>query len=124
MDKRKENDPISDLDYITDLENENNHFITSLKKLACLGNGDLYGNSIGNRIAQDTLKQFNRENVVILSVEQHKKIIDTEAKLKTLLSMAICPECNGSGGGMPIQVTENDWIQQCQWCFEKNEIIK
>ena len=30
----------------------------ALEKLACLGNGDAYGNSIGNCIAQEALKEL------------------------------------------------------------------
>ena len=38
------------------IEAERDEYKTALQKLACLGNGDSYGNSIGNCIAQDALK--------------------------------------------------------------------
>lgn len=37
------------------LEKENKYFREVLEKLSKLGNGDRYGNSIGNEIAQDAL---------------------------------------------------------------------
>ena len=41
---------------IKDLQADNERMRTALEKLAKLGNGDRYGNSDGNVIAQDALK--------------------------------------------------------------------
>ena len=39
-------------------------------------------------------------------------------RLKGLLKVAKCPNCDGSGG-IPHQVAEAEWEQeQCQWCDE------
>lgn len=35
------------------------HAIETLEKLACLGNGDEYGNSVGNEMAQVALKRIH-----------------------------------------------------------------
>lgn len=37
---------------------QRNKLVEALEKLACLGNGDTYGNSIGNQIAIDALTQI------------------------------------------------------------------
>ena len=40
------------------------------------------------------------------------------AKLTALLKVAVCPECDGSGG-IPHQIAEDAWQEQkCQWCAE------
>jgi len=55
--------------------------------------------------------------------EQGREIITERDHLKTLLRVAKCPECDGSGG-IPVQVSEDDWEeQQCRWCFERNMAV-
>jgi len=44
--------------FIHKLEQENKRLRTVLRKLACLGNGDHPGNSVGNCIAQKALEQL------------------------------------------------------------------
>ena len=41
---------------IKQLTDDRDALKAALEKLACLGNGDSYGNSIGNCIAQEALK--------------------------------------------------------------------
>jgi len=41
------------------LEIQREELLVALNKLARLGNGDEYGNSIGNRIAQDVIARVN-----------------------------------------------------------------
>lgn len=38
-----------------------------------------------------------------------------EPQMRKLLEVAVCPECDGSGG---TQVAPDDWVQ-CQWCDER-----
>ena len=81
-------------------------------------------------------------------IGQVVELQDEIKKLKVLLGMAVCPNCDGSGA-IPRQVssetrvsrdmasdagmpelegsiyTEDEWeAEQCQWCDEKNEALK
>lgn len=49
------------IDEIKRLQDMNDRYKKALKKLSCLGNGDRLGNSDGNRIAQQALKENNKK---------------------------------------------------------------
>ena len=53
--------------------------------------------------------------------EPQSSIPSTEllAQAVKLLSLAQCPNCDGSGG---TQISETE-CEQCQWCDEKNQLI-
>ena len=59
--------------------------------------------------------------------ERDKRIAELEAerdKLRGLLGVAGCPNCDGSGS-IAHQVGDSDWEQeQCQWCYEKHLALK
>lgn len=43
--------------------------------------------------------------------------------LRTLLAVAKCPNCDGSGG-KPVRASSGDWEQeQCQWCHEQWDLL-
>lgn len=65
MSERKDNPDIhSDFnacmhrDYCRDLKRQRDAAVEALRKLACLGNGDKPGNSVGNQIAIDALAEI------------------------------------------------------------------
>ena len=91
---------------------------------------------------QRLIKQVIRSDIKIKELQAENK------RLKGLLEMAVCPNCDGSGciprqvssetrvsrdmasdAGMPELegsiYTEDEWeAEQCQWCDEKNEALK
>lgn len=49
------------MEYLADCVRQNAFLLAEMEKLACLGNGDKYGNSTGNCIAIDAIKKCNVE---------------------------------------------------------------
>jgi hypothetical protein len=50
-------------------------------------------------------------------------LIDENRKIKGMLKVAKCPNCDGSGA-VPVQVGPDDWeAEQCQWCDEYKQIF-
>lgn len=41
---------------------QRDYLLATMRKLACLGNGDKYGNSIGNEIAQKAIAKCEAQN--------------------------------------------------------------
>ena len=53
------------------------------------------------------------------------KACNNHEKLLALLNAAECPDPNCLDGSIPHQINENEWdAEQCQWCYEKDQIIK
>ena len=59
-------------------------------------------------------KKLNEE--IVAENDQLRKVCE---HAKMLLSMAGCPNCDGSGGK---QISETE-CEQCQWCDEKNKLL-
>jgi hypothetical protein len=66
--------------------------------------------------AWDKLEALGTENAGL------KKAVE---ELKGLLSAALCPDCGGSGQ-YPVFDSNRNAVElvQCQWCWEKNRILK
>lgn len=54
-----------------------------MEKLACLGNGDSYGNSVGNCIAQDALRDTERLQKYIVCEVPHVGVIFRDGRSST-----------------------------------------
>jgi hypothetical protein len=53
-------------------------------------------------------------------IREHQALQTKNQKLKTLLTMAGCPNCDGSGA----YYNNYGNVCQCQWCYEKEEALK
>ena len=43
--------------------------------------------------------------------------------MRSLLTVAVCPACDGSGS-IPHQIAEDEWeAEQCQWCYERKAFL-
>lgn len=62
------------------------------------------------------------DKIVSYVARAEKRGREEGERLKKLLSVAKCPECDGSGSILQ-QVGDDEWEQQqCQWCYEKNQL--
>ena len=48
--------------------------------------------------------------------EENTRLQAENARLKALLTVAKCPECDGSGGR---QISDDEAVQ-CRWCYERS----
>ena len=65
-----------------------------------------------NRPPKPTYEQSQQDTI--------DRLIKENEKLKELLGMSKCPHCDGSGG----YYDRYGNAEQCQWCFEREEILK
>lgn len=88
----------------------------ALKKLACLGNGDRYGNSIGNVIAQEALAP-QTDTAAHKFQDQADEALDAIATRKDAQGAAVspCKTCGGDGI-MPNGGNEGTTRYFCQDC--------
>jgi uncharacterized small protein (DUF1192 family) len=57
------------------------------------------------------ISRYERDQIKALTAEVER--------LKALLTVANCPECDGSGGR---QISEDEAVQ-CRWCFERHMAV-
>ena len=80
----------------------------------------------------DTIKQLEGKLRLQTAVAEGAKEIGKQLQgendlMARLLSVAICPDCDGSdgSGGIGRQVSETECAQeQCEWCDLKNKVLK
>ena len=92
---------------IEKLQQENKRYREALEKLARLGNGNKYGNSDGNIIAQDALNSLT-----------HNKAVETEPVL--------CPSTHGTDYTIPTPDSSLDELYEVilQWdCLRKSDLV-
>ena len=57
------------------------------------------------------------ESIVIIGMGVNRAI--------ELLKAARCPDMTCKDGSIPHQIGDNEWeAQQCQWCFEREELLR
>ena len=83
------------------------------------GIGTAFDRLVIERKISDLLSADNRAN--------QQTIEDLTAKAERLiglLSVAKCPNCDGSGS-VPVEGGDGGWeAEQCQWCFEREAALK
>lgn len=61
----------------------------------------------------------------VIKTSELQALKDEREKLKGLLKIAKCPNTDCKDGAIPHQLTADNWIaEQCQWCYEKDELLK
>jgi hypothetical protein len=86
--------------------------------LTALGETLSVGEFPGERVLIMRLDRHidNLRTIIVYLEKEVKKLKRDKDALIVLLQVAVCPECDGSGGR---QISENE-CAQCQWCFGRN----